>query len=100
MGASADSIAVAIIAATPPTIAALAALRRSTISGHTVDRIDRAVNHQPDDEPTLVQKVDKAAKQAAIAATKAEATDKKVVEVLSETRQIGRRLGVLERKVG
>jgi len=50
-------IALAAIAALAPTIASVAALVKVTRIGKTADQVNRAVNHQPADAPTLVERV-------------------------------------------
>jgi hypothetical protein len=50
-------IALAAIAALAPTLASVAALIKVTRIGKTADQVNRAVNHQPSDAPTLVERV-------------------------------------------
>lgn len=54
----ATAVLVALIGGVPATIAALAAWRSAARSGRKVASIDRQVNGQPADAPTLVQKLD------------------------------------------
>lgn len=55
-------VVVAAIGATPPTIALLLRWRqedkRAAVMAQKIDGIDRAVNHRPIGEPTLIEKVD------------------------------------------
>jgi hypothetical protein len=81
-----DAVTVAMIAAVPGTIAALGAWRSSAAGGRTLKRVDRAVNHQPADAPTLVEKID------------AIGTD--ISEVKDRLDAVDGRLTTLERKVG
>ncbi len=52
-----DTALVALLTAVAPTIASIAALVRVVRLGKTTDAVNRAVNHQPTDAPTLVERV-------------------------------------------
>lgn len=52
-----DTALVALLTAVAPTIASMAALVRVIRLGKTTDAVNRAVNHQPIDAPTLVERV-------------------------------------------
>jgi hypothetical protein len=52
-----ENILVAIIASVPTTLASIAALIRVIRLGKTTEQVNRAVNHQPKDAPTLVERV-------------------------------------------
>jgi hypothetical protein len=81
-----DAVTVAMIAAVPGTIAALGAWRSSAAGRRTLKRVDQAVNHQPADAPTLVEKID------------AIGTD--IGDVKDRLAAVDGRLKTLERKVG
>ena len=53
---------IALVAATPPTIAATAAWRRSRKVEEVAEQVNIAVNHRAPGQPTLVQTVDDIAK--------------------------------------
>lgn len=50
-------VLIAAIAALAPTIASIAALLKVTRVSRTTDAINTAVNHQPKDAPTLINRV-------------------------------------------
>jgi hypothetical protein len=52
-----DATIIALLAALAPTIASIAALVRVVRLGKTTDQVNRAVNHQPINAPTLVERV-------------------------------------------
>jgi hypothetical protein len=50
-------IILAAITTLPPTLVALAALIKTTKLGKATEQVNRAVNHQPADAPTLISRI-------------------------------------------
>jgi hypothetical protein len=50
-------ILLAAITSLPPTLVAVAALIKTAKLGRTTDQVNRAVNHQPADAPTLITRI-------------------------------------------
>jgi hypothetical protein len=50
-------VLLAAITSLPPTLVAIAALIKTTKLNKTADQVNRAVNHQPSDAPTLITRI-------------------------------------------
>lgn len=50
-------VLLAAITSLPPTLVAIAALIKTAKLGKTTEQVNRAVNHQPADSPTLINRI-------------------------------------------